>query len=217
MPTNKELQIQLEALITRVASLEATNADLKKELETIKTARSGSTWANTLFKSNVKPAVEMTNVVSAAKIEIKDQAKKSANLLVFGLPLSKAEDEAKRSADDISRVSAILQATAAPVGSIGFTATRFKSSCTSKPPPLLIKLKSVNVNDTIKIILKHASKLQGSSWSNVFLAPDLTLLEREYGRRLRKERDDMNIRRSESEKATFRYGIRGNQVVKVKL
>ena len=80
MPTNKELQIQLEALITRVASLEATNADLKKELETIKTARSGSTWANTLFKSNVKPAVEMMNVVSAAKIEIKDQASRSQQI-----------------------------------------------------------------------------------------------------------------------------------------
>ena len=51
----------------------------------------------------------------------------------------------------------------------------------------------------------------------MILAPDLTLLEREYGRRLRKDRDDMKIRRSKSEKATFRYRIRDNYVVKVKL
>ena len=156
-------------------------------------------------------------VTSAAKIELKDQAKKSTSMLAFELPLSKAEDEAKRKADDRDRVFAIFKTTNAPVGIIDLELTRFKSSCASKPPPVLIKLTRVSVNDTIKIILKNAIKLKGSAWSNVFLAPDLTLLEREYGRRFRKERDVMNIHRSESDKATFRYGIRGNQVVKVKL
>ena len=75
----------------------------------------------------------------------------------------------------------------------------------------------MSVVDTRNFLLKHASKLMGLPGSNVFLAPDLTLLEREYGGRLLKERDDMNICRSVNEKATFRYGIRGNQVLKVKL
>ena len=61
---------------------------LKSELDAIRTARSGSTWASTLFKSNVKPSLEMMNVVTAAKIESKDQASRSASMLVFGLPLS---------------------------------------------------------------------------------------------------------------------------------
>ena len=70
MPTNKELQNLVEWLVTRVARLEASNANLKSELDAIRTARSGSTWAkNTLFKSNVKPSLEMMNVVTVAKID----------------------------------------------------------------------------------------------------------------------------------------------------
>ena len=136
---------------------------------------------------------------------------------MFVLSVSKAEDEIKRETDDKARVFEIFQKTGALVGLIDFKLTRFRSSCASKPPPLLIKFTLVSVADTRNILLKHASKLKGSAWSNVFLAPNLTLLERDYGRRLRKERDDMNIRRSESEKATFRYGIRGNHVVKFKM
>ena len=63
--------------------MEAANVDLRSELEKIRTACTRSTWANTLFKSNEKPAVEMMNVISAAKIELKDQTKKSASMLVF--------------------------------------------------------------------------------------------------------------------------------------
>ena len=94
--TLKDLQQQqFHALLVRVTNLEAENADLKSELEKIRTARTGSTWANTLSKSKVKPSVEMMSVVSAAKIELKEQEKKSSNMLVFGLPPPKAESIAK--------------------------------------------------------------------------------------------------------------------------
>jgi hypothetical protein len=49
----------------------------------------------------------------------------------------------------------------------------------------------------------------------VFLAPDLTTLEREYGKRLRAERDRLNLALNEQAKAHFRYGVRGSQVVKI--
>ena len=88
------------------------------------------------------------------------------------MPLSKAEDEAKRKADDRDRVFAIFKTTNAPVGIIDLELTRFKSSSASKPPPVLIKLTHVNVKETINIILKHASNLKGSTCSHVFLAPD---------------------------------------------
>ena len=116
--------------------MEAANANLKSELDAIRTACSISTWANTLFKSNVKPSLEMMNVVTAAKIETKDQASRSASMLVFGLPLSKAKDEAKRNADDKARVFEIIK-TLPPVGGIAYETTRFKSSSASKPPPVL--------------------------------------------------------------------------------
>ena len=85
-------------------------------------------------------------------------------MLVFGLPLSKAEDEAKRIADDKARVFEIIQKTGSLVGpSIDYVTTRFKSSSASKPPPLLVKFTLVSVKDTVNIILKHASQLKGST------------------------------------------------------
>jgi hypothetical protein len=41
-------------------------------------------------------------------------------------------------------------------------------------------------------ILKKAKNLKDSEWKGVFLAPDLTRLDREFGKRLRAERDKLN-------------------------
>ena len=79
----------------------------------------------------------------SAKIELKDPAKKSASMLVFGLPLLQAEDEARRKEDDIARVFATLQTTSEPVGSIGL-----ELSSAREPPPVLIKLRATTLVPT---------------------------------------------------------------------
>jgi hypothetical protein len=56
--------------------------------------------------------------------------------------------------------------------------------------------------------------LKDTEWKGVFLAPDLTRLDRDVSKRLRAERDKLNNELGEH--ATFRYGIRGRQVLKIK-
>jgi hypothetical protein len=63
-------------------------------------------------------------------------------------------------------------------------------------------------------MLSNAKGLKDSEWKGV-LALDLTTLEREYGKRLRAERDRLNSDLSEQAKTHFRYGVRGSQVVKI--
>jgi hypothetical protein len=41
-------------------------------------------------------------------------------------------------------------------------------------------------------LLKRANKLKDTEWKEVFLAPDLTRLDREVSKRLRAERDKLN-------------------------
>ena len=89
---------------------------------------------------------------------------------MFGLPLSEAEDEAKRNEDDKARVFEIIK-TLPPVGPIAYVTTRFKSSSASKPPPVQVKFTAtpyLSAAGTRNHILKHASKLRGSTWSSVF-------------------------------------------------
>ena len=130
----------------------------------------------------------------------------------------KAVDPVERLKEDAKRVKDILQATQPPRPSeITYTWDRFKSNDANKPPHIIVKFTNRDAEASRNVDLKNERKLSGSAWSKVLLAPDLTLLEREYGKRLRKERDDKNNSRSEKEIALFRCGVCGNQVVKVKL
>jgi hypothetical protein len=56
-------------------------------------------------------------------------------------------------------------------------------------------------------MLSNAKGLKDSEWKGVFFVPDLTTLEREYGKRLRAERDRLTSALSDQTKAHFRYGV----------
>jgi hypothetical protein len=98
-----------------------------------------------------------------------------------------------------------------------------KQNEVDKPESIVVKLDEtwelhgVGLQDGrhVRKLLSNAKGLKDSEWKGVFLAPDLTTLEREYGKRLRAERDRLNSALSEQTKTLFRYGVRGSQVVKI--
>jgi hypothetical protein len=49
-----------------------------------------------------KPCIEIQNVVSAAKIEMKEDMQKMCNIVVFGLESSKGSTEEDKSKDDLA-------------------------------------------------------------------------------------------------------------------
>ena len=220
----KDLDAREITLNARVTALEVENGTLQKKLVEARansgavTLQAKSTWADALFKTSSKPSSQITNIISATKIELRSQEDRAFNLILFGLPLSTCSEEKDRETDDLSTADEILDQVEAlglsdpsPIKSVH----RFKSTNGNKSPPLLVKLKC---SADRRLILKHAKNLKNNSdYEKVFLAPDLSLLDREYRKCLLKEKDDKNNSRSEQDKESFRYGIRGNQVVKFKL
>ena len=70
--------------------------------------------------------------------------------------------------------------------------------CSYKPRLLLVELGDVS---TKRIILKQATKLRKSStWSNIYISPDLTPKERSQNKLLR---DELKTQRSAGEKDIY--------------
>ena len=232
MVTNAELNQKVTDLLNRVAALERELNELKKSPPVASTPpasapaastlpASASNWANHLFNSREKPSVEMQNVVSAVKIDMKEEAHKMNNIMVFGLESSKASKEEDKSQDDLTRVEQILttcgmrevykDSGVKPIISVQRIKLNNPSSA-EKPPPIIVKMTGFDYS-VVPDILKNAKNLKNSEWNGVFVAPDLTRLDREFGKRLRNERDKLNNDLGTS--SPFRYGIRGRQVVKI--
>lgn len=201
--------------------------------------QTASTWATSLFNSRSLPSKELQNVVSAAKIEMSEKRQRQNNIMVFGLTPSKAANEAEREKDDFARVAKILEKcgmleiyekSIKYMGKfssddviVSVKRVKPKQSQDDRPEPIVVKLDeqwetaNVELQDGrhVRKILSNAKGLRDSEWKGVFLAPDLTTLEREYGKRLRTERDRLNSALSEQTLAHYRYGVRGGQVVKI--
>jgi hypothetical protein len=240
MPTNAELNSTVEKLIKLVDSLATKVESLETELANFKTpvashpTQSTPTWASHLFNSREQPSIEIQNVVSAVKINVKEETRKADNIMVFGLESSKGATDEERYKDDLARVEKILATCDSSVvhhkrllgHPLIVSLQRLKSSKTNKPnsgvkpPPIVVKLDKIDLFEddgeptTASLqLLKKAKRLKDTEWKGVFLAPDLTRLDREFGKRLRAERDKLNNELGAN--AIYRYGIRGRQVVKI--
>jgi hypothetical protein len=184
------------------------------------TPPSESTWASYIFHTDERPNVQYQNVISAVKIETNLEKSKANNMMVFGLELSKGAKEQ----DDRKRVAKVFKEMGVgdtEIKQLWRAKVRRLNSNNKKPPPILVEFpenkEGTGVN-SVRTILKLAKNLKHSKeCGGVFLAPDLTRLEREYGKRLRAERDMLNKGRNKTELKSFYYGIRGNQIVKLKI
>ena len=89
---------------------------------------------------------------------------------------------------------------------------RLKSKDTNKPRSIIIKLSNVSFRNPLLLAAKRLREKEG--YKSIYISPDLTEAQRSLGYDLRNERNEPNSKLAED--FPFRYGIRGNQLVKIK-
>lgn len=164
-------------------------------------------WA-TVVKAKAKPKAQL-NVMNAMTIELEEKKKRAKNIIIVGIPESKVEEEEKVE-DDKKTVEKILNDIGVNIQTSYIK--RLKSRKNDKPGPILLELKEAADRN---VVLKAAQKLRENiNTKAIFFNPDLTEAERLLDYQLRKERKNLNEKLDSS--SPFRYGIRGNQIVKIK-
>ena len=109
--------------------------------------------------------------------EYVDRERRKCNLLVHNLPESEG--------NDIKVFSGLVNKEFGIASPNITKAIQLGKTNPEKPQPLLVTFRDISSK---RNILKHATKLQNSSsWSKVFISPDLTPKEREVNKRLREE------------------------------
>ncbi len=127
------------------------------------------------------------------------------------IPESKKEILTEKRAEDEEKIKEILNA----IGKNDITPAytrRLKSKDTSKPGPILVELKDDAIRNPLLLAAKKLREKE--EFRTIYISPDLTETERALDFELRKQRNEANSKLEEN--SPFRFGIRGNQIVKFK-
>ena len=219
--------VVIEELRALVVELKEKVAKLEKKQQTLEEKSTSkisdtSTWAKVLSK-NVKKNEYQTNVLNVVGIEQKARNDKKRSVMVFGLPASKASSAEEKQKEDEKKVSNLFNSL--NLGDNFYVKQvervhRFKSHADSnKIAPIQVTLKLDGTCHSLynaTEIAKAAKCLKDNSeFRSVYINPDLTQSQQIYLKNLIKERthknNSLDLKTSE-----FRYGIRGDQVVKIK-
>jgi hypothetical protein len=191
---------------------------LKIDIETAKkqtanTSNISSNWVQVIkqgAKNAKKPAAQLA-VANATISEMNEREKRKKNVIIHGVTESARENLTDKRADDDAKIKEIFKTVGKEdVEPIYFR--RLRSKDTSRPGPILVELSDAAIRNPL---LLAAKKLRESeSHKSVFISPDLTEAERSLDYELRKQRKEANEKLEQN--SPFRYGIRGNQLVKIK-
>ncbi len=190
---------------------------LKSELsaanKTANSSNNSSKWIQTVKQGtkNAKKPADQIAVENATISEMNERNRRKKNVIIYGVPESKKEILADKKAEDEAKINEILSTIGKSDIKPAYS-RRLRSKDQSKPGPILVELKEeANRNP----LLLAAKKLRDSNiFKSVYLSPDLTETERALDYELRKQRNEAN--NGLSQDSPFRYGIRGNQIVKFK-
>jgi hypothetical protein len=229
------LENQIKELIEDKAAKTKKIDDLEKELRTASNNSSTSSnnltsvndsWAN-ILKGNNKMNEVQTNILNVVGNEQNQRRRKERNVILFGVPASKAVTTDLQTKEDKETIKAIFTEIGYPNDADAMVSlTRLKlnpSKTTTNPPPLRMTLADFSYNNvTIEEILSAARKLKESEkFKKVFINKDLTTVEIVQLKQLIATRNDLNKKleasNGTSSIATYRYGIRNDRVVKVAL
>ena len=204
-----ELEAEIKKLELKKKELEAKTTALEKkeqELEARASSTKGS-WSSVLKGQKKLP--EQIDLINVAAQENKERTIRENNIIIFGVPLSTKTDVQEKKIEDEGFIEGIFQQIGTEFNQVD-KIIRLKVRDSSKPSPVLVKLKS----DVLRTnILKSAKNLKGGAFDKVFIRPDLTEAQRSQLKMLVKERNDRNKDLQES--STFYYGIRNNKIVKI--
>ncbi len=214
-----ELRQLIVELQEKVKSLEKKQESYEQKAKS--NISEATTWAKVL-SSETKKNEYHTNVLNVVGIEQKARKKKERSVIVFGLPASTASTPEAKQREDQEKVNVLFNSL-----NLGNDfANQIEQVHRFKTPNEPEKIAPIQV--TVKMdgnggpmltateITKAAKCLKDNpNFKAVYINPDLTQSQQILLKRLIKERTQKNSTLNLAT-STFRYGIRGDQVVKIK-
>ena len=204
LETKKEVEGKLEKKVKEIGNVklegaknEGSIANLREEIETIKEGYS----RGTMKSLESKIVTEMKE-----QVEQLERERRKNNLIIFSLKESDKKDPKERYKDDEEMCQRLLS-------KLGFsdlgieTTIRIGKKVPSRDRPLLMKLSHVK---DVRMILQGKNKLKKvDGFMNVYIEKDLTTMEREQNKKLRRE---LYEKRDEGRGW---FMIKGKKIVKV--
>ena len=188
---------------------------LQQQRSTGQTATHASTLSGTLpswadIANGAKPNEDVSKMISIHSVEQSKLESKAKKVVIFGLAEKQTASESVAKEHDEQQLKRIFKEIGHQNAAVTYS-KRLKTKNPSKFRPIVVEFKTKeNRNDIISASKRLREKPE---FKDVYINPDLTYVQRQFDKVLRKERDDKNAKLSTG--SPFRWGIRGNQVVKV--
>jgi hypothetical protein len=182
--------------------------------------KSNTEWRDMLV-GKIKKTESQITILNAVGNEQSERKFRENHVILFGVPTSTGTTADDLEKDDENKAIEILKTLKLHEGHV-LKVTRFKvkpTNNTNKPAPIRVEF-NPECNVVAMEVVKAAKSLKDSvEHSNVFVALDLTPSQIYHQKYLVKTRHDQNAKLeadnvAKKTKATYRYGIRNNAVVK---
>jgi hypothetical protein len=193
--------------------IEKLKIDLESAKKVVNPSNISSNWVQVIKQGakNAKKPADQLAVANATISELNERERRKKNVVIYGIPESEMEFLTDKKADDGEKIKEIFniigKSNVSPV-----YARRLKSKDTTKPGPIIVELSDVSLRNPLLLAAKNLREKEG--YKSIYISPDLTEAQRSLDYDLRMKRNEANSTLVED--SPFRYGIRGNQIVKIK-
>ena len=206
-----DLNTKFEA---RLKIVEDENKNLREELEKLKLERNQlpilKDWVGTINNGSQPKPKEQHLILNAVTKEKNEQRKREKNLIIFGTKSTKTEP-----AELIEENNKIVNDILIEIGKsevVPAYVKRLRAKNGENSGPIIVEFKEIYDRNSV---LKSAKILRTKNgYKQIYINPDLTESERIMDHELRVERNKLNANLDQN--SPFRFGIRGNDIVKVK-
>ena len=194
--------------------VEDENKNLREELEKLKLERNQlpilKDWVGTINNGSQPKPKEQHLILNAVTKEKNEQRKREKNLIIFGTKSTKTEP-----AELIEENNKIVNDILIEIGKsevVPAYVKRLRAKNGENSGPIIVEFKEIYDRNSV---LKSAKILRTKNgYKQIYINPDLTESERIMDHELRVERNKLNANLDQN--SPFRFGIRGNDIVKVK-
>jgi hypothetical protein len=186
-------------------------SDLVAANNSVNSSKISNDWVQVIKQGakNAKKPADQIAVTNATISKMNELTRRRKNVIIYGVPESNKEIATERRAEDEVKLKEILAAIGKDEVTQAYS-RRLKSKDTTRPGPILVELKEEANRNPLLLAAKKLREIE--TFKLVYISPDLTETERALYYELRKQRNEAD--RSLPTDSPFRYGIRGNQLVR---
>jgi hypothetical protein len=184
--------------------------------------KTNTEWRDMLV-GKIKKTESQITILNAVGNEQSERKFRENNVILFGVPASSGTTAKDQEKDDEKKAIEILQTLSLHKDHV-LKVTRFKvkpTNNTNKPAPIRVEFDQDYTIVAMDVVKRAKSLKDSDEHSNVFVALDLTPSQIYHQKYLVKTRNEQNKKLevdnrnlAKNTRATYRYGIRNNMVVK---